>query len=292
MQYPNAQIIIAHYPRFTGGKFLLNCLGLSHKVTLQDYRCLLLQLNNRLNPEQKCNLLIKKLNYASNNLKWNDLGLGCYKLFGLENSVDYDHVFENNSNILSPLLSQASLAGIKLPLVSSGLDLLYSQLRVWPNAKIIKLINYTRFVNTFRKNYQPVSFDQERHQISPIVHYWNAIKGIDWPVEPPKTYFDYDQLPDFIKLELTQMFDSEIFSYIDHECAHNQLLNRRNVALDSALIWNVDSIFNYTQFIKELKNLYSKLELTDFNENLIYNYYHSYINTLTKISNHANSYCV
>jgi len=52
-QTPN--LIMAVYPGGAGGKFLLNCIGVSKQGLLQDYKLTVAQLGNLLLSEDKKN---------------------------------------------------------------------------------------------------------------------------------------------------------------------------------------------------------------------------------------------
>jgi len=52
------------------------------------------------------------------------------------------------------------------------------------------------------------------------------------------------------------------------------------------LIWDVDSYFDKSQFLTQLKTFYSQLGLTDFNEHYVKTFYNKYVEKLTKIREH------
>lgn len=260
-------------------------------MSLQHQRCLLLQLNNRLTPDQKCQLLLKKINYSNQRLYWDDLGLGCHFLFGINNnSSNHNKIANADSFLLSSILTQAISAGIKLPLASHGKAHLGAQLKVWPNAQVIKLVNYEKFIDTYRKIYRPIVYTQEVWN-SQLDQHWEDVRGPDWPVDPPRSMSEYDQLPNFVKLELTEVFGGIIFDRIKQEEDHITELMHCEQRLESAIPWNVDNIFNYKQFIKELAELYAMLNLEEFDEQLIHKYYNAYrhsldiINAVTTVPN-------
>jgi hypothetical protein len=49
------------------------------------------------------------------------------------------------------------------------------------------------------------------------------------------------------------------------------------------LIWDVDSYFDKSQYLTQLKTFYSYLGLTDFNEHYVKTFYNKYVEKLTKI---------
>lgn len=73
------KLVIVAYPIGAGGKFLINCLGVSENACLQDW-----ELYNLSSIEKK-QLILDRLD-AVRKGTWNDLDLGCFKMF--EYNVD------------------------------------------------------------------------------------------------------------------------------------------------------------------------------------------------------------
>ena len=73
------KLVIVAYPMGAGGKFLINCLGVSEVACLQDW-----ELYN-LTPKQKKQLILDRLASTPKGT-WQDLDLGCFKMF--ENNLD------------------------------------------------------------------------------------------------------------------------------------------------------------------------------------------------------------
>jgi len=102
MQYTN--LIIVAFPAGAGGKFLINCLGLSDNCCLQHAGLLEKQLNKQFSPQDKINYLIDRLDKISlsynKNGVWDDLGLGDWELFGewkkWENFTNKSHLFNHD----------------------------------------------------------------------------------------------------------------------------------------------------------------------------------------------------
>lgn len=72
--------IFVCYPRNTGGKFLINCLGLSDHALLSDIELVKQQLTNNLSKQNKLDFLLDRLNQVSG--RWNDLQMSHITLFG------------------------------------------------------------------------------------------------------------------------------------------------------------------------------------------------------------------
>ena len=81
MQYnfKTDKVVIVGYPMGAGGKFLINCLGVSNGACLQDW-----DLYDLTSAEKKELILDRLENTPAGT--WNDLDLGCFKQF--ENNLD------------------------------------------------------------------------------------------------------------------------------------------------------------------------------------------------------------
>ena len=77
-QFATDRIIVVAFPPQTGGKFLINSLGLSRHAVLQH--CDLTELTSN----EKLDLLCDR--YDSIHNLWKDIGLGCVELFGVDHS--------------------------------------------------------------------------------------------------------------------------------------------------------------------------------------------------------------
>ena len=77
--YATNKLVIVAYPMGAGGKFLINCLGVSEASCLQDW-----ELYDLTSTEKK-QLILDRLESTPNGT-WNDLDLGCFKMF--ENNLD------------------------------------------------------------------------------------------------------------------------------------------------------------------------------------------------------------
>jgi len=72
--YNTDKLVIVAYPTGAGGKFLINCLGISEDACLQDW-----ELYNLTSIEKKA-LILDRMG-ATPKYTWNDLDLGCFKQF-------------------------------------------------------------------------------------------------------------------------------------------------------------------------------------------------------------------
>ena len=103
-----------------------------------------------------------------------------------------------------------------------------------------------------------------------IYNVWNRFAGVDWPKYPPKNLKEFEELPDFIKQELINM---KIF--LTHE--HTKKFNHCH-------IWDTNNYFSEDDTVAGIKDLYSQLNLNNFNELAIREYYNLWIDKLRELS--------
>lgn len=205
MNYDN--LLFVYYPGYAGGKFLINCLGLSNNAYLQDINLAVSQLNNKLTPTDKLNLLLYRLEICYETNHWNDLDLGLVQLFG--------DAFLDTTKWSKELLEISTSNKLFFMDYHGGPDKL-SLLDNVPNKKIIKFINSDKFINWRNKD----------------------------------------------------------------------VLHKKDIDIHTPYVistWDATWYLNQEVFLIELKKLYLKLHLPDFNEELILPYYTKYIKVLTKL---------
>lgn len=263
INFSTTNIIIAYYPSQAGGKFLLNCLGLSNQVVLQDCSIAQAQLNGVTSSTDKFNLLINRINHSKNIKKiWNDLDLGCKTLFGTPSAFD--------PNLFHPVIDHLSQSSLLFPVVAHNLNTLISLSKIWPNAKILHLINEKKFIQTYRPTYCPKSADHSQLEIA-----WSNIRSESWPEFAPDTVDDYNLLPDFIKQEDQQLHSHAILmSVINHENIMKKLSSTETKH------WNCNWFLNVDIFKEKIQHLYKEFELTDFSEDKIMAFYLAWIDCL------------
>lgn len=127
-------ITIVVYEPWVGGKFLINCLGLSDHAYLQDAILIQLQMQGKLTPADKKELLVDRLNKVTT--KWLDLEMGCGKVFGR---------YSTNKENFPPLVSQMSNEDKRFFVIAHNLNDLDKLLNIWKNPKIIVLNNGIKF---------------------------------------------------------------------------------------------------------------------------------------------------
>jgi hypothetical protein len=217
INFDTDNMILCIYPRFAGGKFLKNCLGMDDKVVFQDSILAEKQLAGNFDITDKLQYLLLKLKQVQISSHWTDLELGCTRLFGFGEG-DYTEITKSFKEIIE-LLSHSELNFI---LGVHHVQNLQPILNVWKNAKIIV------FTNT--KNFR---------RLRPS----DTNKKVDW------VNWDSDVV---LELEKSK-FNNKIFYF------------------------NNDSYFSEDDAIREIRKMYDCLNLNNFNEYAIREYYKNWI---------------
>ena len=211
-------IIISRYHANAGGKFVINCLGLSNQCYLQDIELVRKQRAGQLTPNDKLFLLKTRIEQTHND--WNDLELGCVRLFGSFKNGGIDSGPYETREYTSEIDQLSRERKYFFLIAHYGLHDLEKKWQddcvAWPNAKIIYFINNPRFVK------------------------WRT--GLDDDIQDYPVPFH-----------------------------------------PRTLIWNCDWFYNKKHTVHNIKKLYGKLRLKDFNEDYIAEYYTSWMNKIIEL---------
>jgi len=274
-QFATDRLIIVTYPMAAGGKFLINCLSLSQQSVLQ-HRGLV-----KLDTMQKLNILCNR--YNSTNVKWRDIGLGCSELFGQNRQIGDSSIQESVASrmlfhyhdIIPTLIDQ----GKYLFIVAHRDSDIPGALQLWPNARIIRLVNHRPFVMKYRWFFDnnPQRQLPLNKQIEIIKSWWKENRQHHWPTDPPYTVDEY-QLPEYQKIA-KDLKDLEPFM-IEWQGAmgYQRGLWPNNCIATWDTAWYLDP----DQCRHQLENLYSILGFDDFDSVKIQQIYSSWISALQR----------
>ena len=179
INFDTDRLVIVAYPWGAGGKFLINCLGLSDNAVFQDFGYASQQLDGKYNRLDKINYIQKKLSEAKNN-DWVDLDLGCCHLTAVLNedylSMSTDDLRKHPG--FHPVISNLSQRNSEyFFMVAHSQDYLDAYLKVWPNAKIIILKNCEVI-----QNFREAASEYKSIEHPNCLFYWDC----DWFFDPEK----------------------------------------------------------------------------------------------------------
>ena len=195
------RLVIAAFPAYAGGKFLINSLALSDGAVMQSQRLAEDQLAGILGPDEK-------LQYLKDNIKNLDFGTGCIQLFGVDYD-DYRRKKDPENWHWTPITRTLTQGDRYFFLVAHNQEWFELFRRVWPRAKILVIKNSSRIVSRRIGNNPFMLTDTFDYYFEKYAHWsWNA----DW-------YFDHDdtirgvaqlyrsmQLPDFNADRVSQFY--------------------------------------------------------------------------------------
>jgi hypothetical protein len=252
--YPNyyKKIILVCYPSNAGGNFLINCLSLNDQSVFRDSILAQRQLAGEFDYKQKIQYLHQRLDDVKHTGVWDDLQLGCQQLFGVDNNAYlqlYHEVLKFKFNtVIQDIMDQ----DLYLYLVCHDFTMLRACLQFWPNARTIMFVNFLDFVKQ-RKNNSNTKDSENRHR------YWNTVRDRSWPIEPPATQEEFDQLDSAIRQELAQDLKFEISRWFDRSELTNKLYHNNAVAFgqefkETCYMWNTTEAYsNSAEFLKHFE---------------------------------------
>lgn len=262
--FTTSKLIIVRYPNWAGGKFLINCLGLSAGAVLQDSQLARDDLDGQLSSRDKFDILMKRL--ANTRPKfWSDLNLGCSQLLGFMATDVVSDDFKNNiyHNLLSYDLSKSG----RYFFIVAHTPTQYKNLKnVFPNALSIVFKNSNKFVTERSKFLMPdvVKF---------LATNWNKVKKDQWPSSLPRTVQDLNQCSDLIKKDIINLCPDCVGMLVDSA-------DYEEFDADSTAYWDNNLYFSETGTVNEIEKMYKHFGLSDFNQELITNFYKQWINTI------------
>lgn len=276
INFDTENLVVLCYPREAGGKFLINCLGLSNNAVLQDSLLANEQLNGKIDQLKKFELITSRLGNVP--IHWNDLDMGCLELFGVDNS-NYLQLPPEQLKLqpFNPVVDLLSHSDKKFFLVAHTPALLRKYLQVWPKAKVIYFYNCFEFIK-FRLAQRPY-----------LRAVWDSVKLPHWPTFPPNSTDEYNLLNSTIKDEIANCKAAhELFGMFKEYDLKKIEIEQHDLAkheFTTATTWNNHNYFSVETTIDEIRKLYILLELTDFSDNLIKEYHQLWINKLLELKN-------
>lgn len=127
--------VIVSYPIGAGGKFIINCLGISKHCYLQHFPLILQQRNGNLSPKDKLDFLCQQLDKTTD--QWTDLWLGDATVFG--DAMD--------PSIWREEINQISYENCYFFTTAHTPEEARKLISIWPKSKKIVVTNPESFIN-------------------------------------------------------------------------------------------------------------------------------------------------
>lgn len=298
MEIKKDNAIIFYYPPGAGGKFLLSCLSLADNVAFPDVTISYKQLYNGITQQEKFDILNTSLDKVHTD--WNDFLL-VPKFFAMgANKNQFDYNFElinflsNNldkdidiKNLLIPDQITEKLAdkGIYFLTLTHSIFRLYLFSSYWKNSYIINFKNSIPFAKHYRKDYTRSTLNKNGNcgiyrYVSSTKQKYNLVSSSSWPKfktvlkDGITDYNIYEQIKNNHKdlhRDLVQM--PHIINF------YKSLSKNKNV-----IGWNTNDFFDKTDTITNIKRVYKKLNLTNYNQEMISQLYDKWILKLKKVN--------
>jgi hypothetical protein len=261
--------IIVCYPRGTGGKFLINCLGFSDSSTLPDADLLLKQLDYKLTKQDKLSILLDKISKVK--FVWNDLDFSCLTL--LRFTIDEFGMNEIAHDIIRPLIEMLNSSPYKDCISNSGKLYCVESHSINETLSFYNSLDNAKII-LFKENYNNFLEFRYANYYKKVKQQWEILRGVDWPTEAPTAIQEINQLPENIKKELSLMLSKNHYS---HEWNVDELSDT------SYLTWNADDFLSEDLFLSSLETLYQSLGLPDFAPNIIQPYHNAWVAKLEEL---------
>jgi len=270
MNFDTDNVVIVAFPTGAGGKFLINCLGISSRCVLQDASFVKQDLSGQLDSGKKFNIIRDRILRIRG--YWNDLNFGfMYTGASIE---DYRSYYKNNDFSVfdfNPDLEKVINENRLFFLEAHDADDIKTFSKVWPNAKLILFKNCLEFI-------------LERNARSDAVEEWNRIlnsgecAGLDsWPKRAPLTYYELSTYPDYVQTALETTFKNRAH--------HERLVDdiEKYKSNNPTYYWDTNFYFSVDETVDGVKKVYEWLGLEDFDSDYIRQYHSLWINKLKEI---------
>lgn len=264
------------YKAGAGGKFLINCLGMSRYAVLQDHRLAQRQLDGDLSSWDKYQDLIARIQNTGDN--WQDLGLGDGALFV---DLDYEQKSYLDASNFSwhPVIRRLADSRLEFFTGANTYNKLDRILKVWPKSKVLFVVNPDNFLTTVRPRYHY----RESWTI------WRNIRGDSWPQHPPYFKDDLLSISQSVLQELKNQFGPEFESIsirlkdsvaVTHEKNLEKHYRHETSQTNSCHEWDCDWFLDKDRFLDEIDRLYQWIGYDDFNHTWVEEFYLAWIDKI------------
>ena len=252
--------VIMHFPAYSGGKFIMNCLCLSKYTLMMHNPSIKVLIKDNENYEYRLHKIMTTLPSKIEDMsQWvSKYEFGDIEMYG--DQVSRWHIGENivfDENITTIIKSN-----MKFFITAHSIGNVNILLEQWNEATVITLINYEIF--------QKIAFEKKSDSSRSIDNAneskikYNMLAGPQWPIWDTFQHIGYNIN------KLTKQYPKKILQEICNFYPINNVKNH--------LVFNIDdNIYNKDNFLKAMKKLYDDMNFDDFNEILVEKYWKNYI---------------
>lgn len=273
IDFQTDKAIIMYYPSFAGGKFIGNCLSLSRHAVPQCREVANYLMENPMDYNYRLRAVLSTLPPKNEMQNWRQTwefgDTEFYQGDFLNQVINWKQGKTTNPStdiLLSKLIEKNMHFFIT---AHGGSTVLVKPLvELWQNAKIVALINYSKFWNIAIKL---KSTDAKRKLVeyagNDCEEKYQILRGPDWPDWKifKKCHYDVDKLEKYVTISNDIKEEMKLFYQ------WNQIKNQ-------VFCLDVDnSYFDKTNFLDTIKQLYQWVGFDDYNPNLIEEYHRQYM---------------
>lgn len=263
-------LILLYYPMYAGGNFIKNCLGLSRYAVPQSRDLVRHALHDPTDTERKLQTILQTLPPPADMHRWMaDFEFNPLRFFGPEigcvHKAGIFHRWQQGlANDIDDLLSDLIDRGIDFFAHTHTIETLQFMTSVWPNARVIVLINSEKFQQLAWRIKDPGEWPgypavngnwcREKYQ---------ALCGPSWP-----SWEDFQAVNGDIRKWPSATADliQEIHQFYPWHPINNPVTT-----------FDVDGTYSdWNKFSEAMRQLYRWLGYDDFDEELIWSYYREY----------------
>jgi Fe-S cluster biosynthesis and repair protein YggX len=271
------KIILLRFPQFAGGNFICNCLGLSKHTMLKHRKHAQYLYDNPTDYDYRLNAVMSTLPTVDNDktelkdwqtrYEWNDARL--YP------SVDLDNWHQTGiASCHDEFIAKLSNSNFDFFVLQHSYRMVENALKVWPNGRILQLINFEKFWNIaapqkdpmWKYNLQKLDQSAPLQRLAGNEHQkkYNELSGHLWPSwqEFQQVGYNIDKISGVsgdIRKEIKQFYDW-----------HN--------ITATMMLFDIDnSIFEKSAFLTAMQDLYLKLKYDDFESTRISKFWQAYM---------------
>lgn len=278
INFDTDKMVLVYYPAYAGGNFVSNCLQLSKHAALKSVKANEYILDNPSDYDYRLTEIMSRLPTGKERMHtWREQNeVVQYGEEGIYTNSQYKSWFAGiNINDAKPILEKLSNSDLTFFYMIHGskAEHLKGFLTIWPNARIIQLINFEKFWNIASKLKTQTIETLPKCAGDGCEEQYDRIKGAAWP--DWKLFMQCGMNVDKVssKVVLESETKEEMKQFYDW-----------HTLTQSITYFDVDSvIFDEQLFLSAVAHLYKEFNFDDFNPSLVKTYWQKYIALHTNV---------